>query len=109
MEARDEDVAVEMAAGAKSIVGNGTIPRHSVPRAVAPQDVPEGAPLDHPTLFFNRELSWLDFNWRVLSQALDDRSPLLERIICFPLQHVAGSSSRWISRKPSTFPSSGPV
>ncbi|MCB0717850.1 MAG: polyphosphate kinase 1 [Bacteroidetes bacterium] len=30
-------------------------------------------------LFFNRELSWLDFNWRVLCQALDERMPLLER------------------------------
>ena len=30
-------------------------------------------------LFFNRELSWLDFNWRVLYQAMDPRTPLLER------------------------------
>jgi polyphosphate kinase len=42
--------------------------------------VPDGAPLDHPHLLFNRELSTLDFNWRVLHQALDDRTPLLERV-----------------------------
>ncbi|MDX1418702.1 MAG: polyphosphate kinase 1 [Rubricoccaceae bacterium] len=42
--------------------------------------MPEGAPLDHPTLYFNRELSWLDFNWRVYAQALDERTPLLERV-----------------------------
>jgi len=36
--------------------------------------------LDEPSLFFNRELSWLDFNWRVVHQAIDSRTPLLERV-----------------------------
>src|ERR1700744_5078087 len=31
-------------------------------------------------LFLNREIGWLKFNQRVLFQAKDDRSPLLERI-----------------------------
>ncbi|HLH14308.1 MAG TPA: hypothetical protein VKV16_05925, partial [Solirubrobacteraceae bacterium] len=33
-----------------------------------------------PALFFNRELSWLDFNDRVLQLAEDERVPLLERV-----------------------------
>jgi len=37
-----------------------------LPRAVAPNPVPEGAKPSHPSLYFNAELSWLDFNWRVL-------------------------------------------
>jgi len=50
-----------------------------VPNATSPRPVPEDAPLDDPSLYFNRELSWLNFNWRVLYQAMDPRTPLLER------------------------------
>jgi polyphosphate kinase len=36
--------------------------------------------LNHPTYYFNRELSWLRFNERVLEEALDASNPLLERV-----------------------------
>ena len=39
----------------------------------------DSPPLDSPELYFNRELSWLDFNERVLALAEDDDIPLLER------------------------------
>jgi len=51
-----------------------------LPRAVKPEHVPEEVDNDHYSLYLNRELGWLDFNWRVLYQAMDKRHPLIERI-----------------------------
>ncbi|MEX2530816.1 MAG: polyphosphate kinase 1 [Gemmatimonadota bacterium] len=51
-----------------------------IPTAVRPASVPDGANLDHPSLYFNQELGWLDFNWRVLYQARDPALPLMERV-----------------------------
>jgi polyphosphate kinase len=36
--------------------------------------------LDDPSLYMNRELTWLAFNQRVLHEAEDPRTPLLERV-----------------------------
>src|SRR5688572_24223720 len=61
------------------VPGPKPLPVPAIPVAVRPLPVPADPELDHPSLYFNRELSWMDFNWRVLHQALDERTPLLER------------------------------
>jgi polyphosphate kinase len=58
--------------------------RRRRPRRVA-QLRPVPPPVDpsnlkNPALYINRELSWLEFNERVLSQARDVAHPLLERV-----------------------------
>jgi polyphosphate kinase len=53
---------------------------YDLPVAVRPVPVPADPPLDHPGLYLNRELGDLDFDARVLAQAMDARIPLLERI-----------------------------
>ena len=43
-------------------------------------EAPPAGDLADPSLFINRELSWLDFNDRVLALAEDESLPLIERL-----------------------------
>ncbi|MFN0095616.1 MAG: polyphosphate kinase 1 [Dehalococcoidia bacterium] len=59
--------------------------------------------LDSPLLYANRELSWLDFNDRVLAEAKDARVPLLERvkfvaITASNLDEFLGKRVGWLKR-----------
>src|SRR3954470_12279064 len=47
--------------------------------AVAPRATSDSPDLEDSSLYFNRELSWLDFNDRVLQLAEDPSVPLMER------------------------------
>ncbi|HEY3296689.1 MAG TPA: polyphosphate kinase 1 [bacterium] len=55
--------------------GNGSDPSHASTAVSSP-----ARNLDDPKLFINRELSWLQFNWRVFEEAMDMSHPLLERV-----------------------------
>ena len=50
------------------------------PSVVATTDVPIARDLSNPANFINRELSWLEFNRRVLEEAQDATQPLIERV-----------------------------
>ncbi|MCC8998755.1 MAG: polyphosphate kinase 1 [Candidatus Contendobacter sp.] len=47
---------------------------------VAPDELPPLLNPDAPEWYLNRELTWLAFNRRVLHEAQDERTPLLERV-----------------------------
>ncbi|HYE74516.1 MAG TPA: hypothetical protein VEF04_14350, partial [Blastocatellia bacterium] len=48
--------------------------------AEKPLAVKEPTPAVTESLLLNRELSWIEFNSRVLEEALDETQPLLERL-----------------------------
>src|SRR6187455_152762 len=56
--------------------------RRPVLHVLPPREV-DPADLKNPALYINRELSWLEFNERVLEQARDGAHPLLERVKFF--------------------------
>jgi polyphosphate kinase len=62
----------------KTPAGEGTGKLPSTPEGTPQPKV--RAELRHPGLFLNRELTWLNFNHRVLHEAQDKRTPLLERV-----------------------------
>src|SRR5688500_262403 len=53
---------------------------HRPPLRVIPPREIDPSDLKNPALYINRELSWLEFNDRVLAQARDVSHPLLERV-----------------------------
>ncbi|NNM31932.1 MAG: RNA degradosome polyphosphate kinase, partial [Gemmatimonadetes bacterium] len=61
--------------------GPAPVLRYRTPKDPTPLP-PEGglADLDDPLYYLNRELTWLNFNFRVLHEAEDPRTPLLERV-----------------------------
>ncbi|WP_296810484.1 polyphosphate kinase 1 [Thiocapsa sp.] len=50
------------------------------PAPDAAPSIPDEIDLGDPSLYLNRELTWLAFNRRVLNEADDSRTPLLERV-----------------------------
>jgi polyphosphate kinase len=88
------DKALEQAQQTKATVSE-LKPPATAPASDAPKPVPHRDPapkrrqarkqaaefdLDAPEVYLNRELTWLSFNQRVLHEAEDPRTPLLERV-----------------------------
>ena len=48
--------------------------------AQAPEGVAKAVDFTNPAYYTNRELSWLDFNYRILDEARDRENPLFERL-----------------------------
>jgi len=57
-------------------------PSPEMKEIVPKRELPEVPKVDlgDPALYLNRELTWLEFNRRVLHEAADPRTPLLERV-----------------------------
>ncbi|AMY10639.1 Polyphosphate kinase [Luteitalea pratensis] len=64
----------------RAVRGRGAKRRIRLPATRTDWSQCDPANLEHPGLYINRELSWLEFNQRVLNQALDPGHPLLERV-----------------------------
>lgn len=60
-------------------VADTTIAASSLTKPAEPPAQAEHDLMD-PAYYINRELSWLEFNHRVLAQALDETMPILERL-----------------------------
>jgi len=72
-EAAERGAATVSALGRPTAEHGATVPAAEVAAAPA-------FDLNAPELYLNRELTWLEFNRRVLYEADDDRTPLLERL-----------------------------
>src|SRR3954453_14292096 len=55
-------------------------PPDNVVAMTPPNEPPKKRDFSDPKNFINRELSWLEFNRRVLEEAQDQRQPLIERV-----------------------------
>ena len=69
------------------VAGQEEADRGDVSQFVSPG--PAVSNLNDPGLYLNRELTWLEFNHRVLNEARDSRTPLLERV---KFAAIAGSN-----------------
>ena len=90
---RDAAVRTPVAAERSDVApGSGAPPSGTGQRSGAPTpfstpadptpipDPPDRHDLGRPEYYLNRELTWLNFNFRVLHEAEDARTPLLERV-----------------------------
>jgi polyphosphate kinase len=83
----DQDEIQPVVAGAAAREGSQVPAKEAAParqkksiKSAVRQKAATSVALSAPALYLNRELTWLEFNRRVLHEAEDDRTPLLERL-----------------------------
>ena len=83
----DQDEILTVVAGASVREGSQVPAKEAAParlkksaKSTVRQAAATPVALTAPSLYLNRELTWLEFNRRVLHEAEDDRTPLLERL-----------------------------
>ena len=76
----DTEPAAEAPTGAEDVRPAVSTPPH--PPMPGETSTEIAGPFDRlgPATYLNRELTWLNFAWRVAQQAADERTPLLERV-----------------------------
>ena len=87
---QDVSAAVEAGLGDTASVTPGVTRRSAPPERPAPARTPtdptplpevaDRHDLSRPVYYLNRELTWLNFDFRVLPEAEDPRTPMLERL-----------------------------
>jgi polyphosphate kinase len=65
--------------GAHVAMSASSSPNVSATTSAVPVESTWELPELQPDLYINRELSWLEFNWRVLEEMTEESQPLLER------------------------------
>lgn len=84
-----ENGAAKKSAQAKKKAGVAGVDEPERQDGPPPQTPPNPSPVPHgedgfdltdPNLYLSRELTWINFNYRVLNEAVDPQNPLLERL-----------------------------
>lgn len=64
----------------KTVIKKATAPAKKMTKVAKEEKAPVAVDLDSPSLYTNREISWIEFDRKVLETAEDRKVPLLDRV-----------------------------